>query len=86
MKGTSRVTVSLPTQLLEAVDERLIKGDEGRSALIRRLLEDALRREAEERVDSERFIRAYREQPQTEEELGWAEQATREWWLEHPWK
>lgn len=85
MKRTSRVTVSLPTQLLEAVDRTLLKGEENRSALVRRLLEEALR-EAKEQEDIDRFIRAYREQPQTEEELGWAEQATLEWWLEHPWK
>ena len=85
MRGTSRVTISLPTPLLEAVNSTLLKGEENRSALVRRLLEEALR-EAKEQADIDRFIRAYKEQPQTEDELGWAEQATLEYWLEHPWR
>lgn len=77
--------MSVPTQLLEAVDRKLLKGEDSRSALVRRLLEQALK-EAEERENVEEWVRSYREHPQTEEEYGWAEQATLEWMAEHPWK
>lgn len=66
----SRVTVSLPTTLLEAADGELAEEDESRSSMIRRLIEAALK-EAKERKDVERYVRAYTEQPQTEEEIGW---------------
>jgi metal-responsive CopG/Arc/MetJ family transcriptional regulator len=81
----SRFTISVPAELLEAVDQQLIKGDETRSALIRHLLEAALR-EAEEREDVERYVRGYREQPQTEEELGWSDSAGLQHLAELPWK
>ena len=84
MQGTSRITISLPTGLLEAVDNEL-KGEESRSAAIRRLLEDALRKSQEQR-EIERYIRGYREDPQTEAELGWSDVATCEHLSELPWK
>lgn len=72
MKGTARFTVSVPADLLEAVDEKLVKEDEGRSALVRRLLEQALR-EMQVAEDMARWIRGYEEHPQTEEEYGWVD-------------
>lgn len=67
-----RVTVTLPAPLLDAVDNRLAQPDETRSAVIQRLVRKALR-EAQERQDVERWRQAYLEQPQTEEELIWAD-------------
>ncbi|MGH2460519.1 MAG: hypothetical protein ACRDIY_16820 [Chloroflexota bacterium] len=84
MNRMTRMTVSVPTSLLEEVDRRLVKGDEGRSAVIRRLLEVALRA-IEEREDVERFVRGYRERPQTEEEFGWSDAAARDGIAELPW-
>ncbi len=49
-----------------------MRHEESRSALFRRLLEEALR-EAEERRNVERYVLGYREQPQTEGEFGWSE-------------
>ena len=83
--GTTRFTISLPTSLLEAVDRRLVRDGESRSAVVRRLLEEALR-EAQERADVERYIRGYRETPQTEAELGWSDLAAREHLAELPWQ
>jgi metal-responsive CopG/Arc/MetJ family transcriptional regulator len=80
----SRVTVSLPTELLDAVDQKLVKENETRSALIRRLLERALR-ETEERREIERYVQGYLEQPQTEAEVAWSEETLQN--LEElPWK
>lgn len=83
MKGMSRVTVSVPAALLEAVDRKLIRGEDSRSAVVRRLLEEALR-QAQEQEDVERYLQGYRENPQTEEEFGWSDHATRERLVELP--
>jgi len=63
----SRVTVSLPTELLQAVDAKLARPDETRSAVFRRLVEEALR-EAEEVADVARWVSAYRKQPLSDDE------------------
>ena len=85
MSTVTRFTISVPNELLEAVDNKLIRGDESRSAAVRRLLEDAVR-EAEEQEEIDRYIRGYREYPQTEEEFGWVDRAGRELLAEHPWQ
>lgn len=64
-----RVTISLPTDLLEGVDNQLAQPDETRSAVIRRLIEQALR-DARQRDDVEAWVRSYRERPQAEEDDG----------------
>ena len=74
----------MPAQLLVAVDQTLVR-DENRSALVRRLLERALR-EAEEQQEIERYVRGYREQPQTEEELGWSDPLAVAALAELPWE
>jgi metal-responsive CopG/Arc/MetJ family transcriptional regulator len=90
---TRRITVSLPADLLRALDEKLVNGAGTRGAVIRRLIEDALRereardrRAAEERALDEHFARAYREQPETEEEFGWHDPAVRRYATEEPWE
>lgn len=85
MDRVSRLTISVPTKLLEAADRRLLQEGEARDALICRLLEAALRK-VEERADIERYVRGYLEQPQTEDELGWSDQAAVEHFAALPWK
>ena len=84
MGGLSRFTVSVPTVLMEAVDKELIKGNRSRSALIRRLLEEALR-QAQEREEVKRYIQGYQEQPQTAEEFDWSDKAAAEGLGRHSW-
>jgi metal-responsive CopG/Arc/MetJ family transcriptional regulator len=84
MKAMTRVTIRVPSELLEAIDRKLARDEEPRSAVIRRVLEAAVR-DAEARQDDERYIQAYREQPQTEEEFGWADQVACEQLAELPW-
>lgn len=43
MKGTAQITVTVPSELLEAVDRERAQGNESRGAVVRRLLETALR-------------------------------------------
>lgn len=83
-RRASRFTVTIPAEMLEALDQKLTREEDTRSAVIRRLVEDALR-EVDEREDVERWIRSYREHPQTEEEFGWSDQATFAALAELPW-
>ena len=92
--NSSRITVTLPAELVRALDEHLVNGEGTRSAIIRRLLEQELRareererREREEREQVEQFIRAWKEQPETEEEFGWlTHPKTLEHLKEAPWE
>lgn len=91
--GSSRITVTLPAELVRALDERLVDGEGDRSAVIRRLLEQELhtreereRREQEERDLVERYVRGWREHPQTEDEFGWSDRVVAEAWAEDPWE
>lgn len=85
MGETSRLTISLPADLLEAMDHKLMRKDESRSALVRRLLEGALR-EVEEQEKIETYVRSYLDDPQTEEEFGWSDDVTRRHMADLPWK
>ena len=85
MSAVTRFTVSVPRSLLRALDEQLVKNGESRSAVVRRLLEEALRAERE-RDDIERYVHGYREDPQTEDELGWSDRAAAEHLAELPWE
>jgi hypothetical protein len=82
---TSRLTISLPTGLLEVVDQKLVQPSESRSAVIRRLLEGALR-DLEEQEDLLRWTRGYEEDPQTNEELGWVDQVSGQALAHEPWE
>lgn len=91
--ASSTITVSLPAELIQALDERLVNGDGNRSAVIRRLIEQELRtreerdrRKQEERELVEQYVRGWREQPQTEEEFGWSDRVVAEAWAEDPWE
>ncbi len=73
-KDVSRITVTLPSELVRALDERLVDGEGNRSAVVRRLIERELqarderaRRDQEERELVEQYVRGWREQPQTED-------------------
>ena len=81
----SRVNISLPAELANEIDRKLASQGESRSAVIRRLVEAALR-EAEKRAADERYIQAYQEQPQTEEELSWADVSVLTCPAELPWE
>lgn len=80
----TRFTISVPISLLEALDERLTGDGESRSAVIRRLLEEALRR-TEVRAAVAQYIEGYRAQPQTEAEFGWSDEAAHQHLAEVPW-
>ncbi len=57
---------------------------ESRSAVVRRVLEDALR-DIEEQEQIEQYVQGYREQPQTEDEFGWSDRGTADRLAEASW-
>jgi len=68
----AKIAISLPEEMLQAVEkERLAKG-ESRSEFFRRAVEQLLRRELEREWD-EQYVRAYLENPETAEELAWGQ-------------
>ncbi len=68
----AKIAISLPDEVLEAVEkERLAKG-ESRSQFFRRAAEQQLRRERD-REDIEQYIRGYQQYPETKEEIAPAE-------------
>lgn len=90
---TTRVTITLPTTLVRELDERLVDGDTDRGTAIRRLIDAALHdlavrehRKRQEQEEREQYVRAWREQPQTEEEFGWSDRAVSEAMAEEPWE
>ena len=65
---STKLSVSLPSELLERVDQILARPGEGRSALIARVLAQAVRVAEEAEIDAA-YDRAYRVHPVTPEDL-----------------
>lgn len=85
MNKTVKIAISLPPQLLEDAErERKVCG-ESRSEFVRKALEARLQA-ARERADVERYVKAYRDQPETEEEIAWLHQASLAALAQEPWE
>jgi Arc/MetJ-type ribon-helix-helix transcriptional regulator len=84
MSKLTRITITVPNELLDAADAKLNKGEASRSALIRRIIEDALR-EAVQREKVEQYVRGYCEDPPTDDEFGWQDELAVEALKELPW-
>jgi metal-responsive CopG/Arc/MetJ family transcriptional regulator len=82
---TARLTISLPNDLVAALDRQIIRDGESRSAAIRRLIETAIRHEHEQ-AEIDRYIRGYEQAPQTEDEFGWLDSVAPEAMSELPWE
>ncbi len=81
----AKIAISLPDEVLEAVEKaRLAKG-ESRSQFFRRAVEEHLRRQRD-REDIEQYIRGYLENPETEEEIALLESTLGYVMAEHPWE
>lgn len=64
---TAKIAISLPKDLLKAIEkERLARG-ESRSEFLRHAVEDMLRRKKEKEL-SQQYIRGYQRFPETEDE------------------
>lgn len=84
MNKCTKVAISLPEHVLEAIEnERKVSG-ESRSELFRRAVEMLLhRRQEEEHI--KQYLRGYQQMPETKEEIAAADQAAVSILLEEPW-
>jgi len=83
MNRTVKVAISLPADLLDAVERRRLDRGTSRSEFFREAL--IARLSSDDATDSERYIAAYRANPETEEELAEADVALAELASE-PWQ
>ena len=67
MRGTTGVSVVLPSELLARADRVLARLGEGRSSLLARVLDEAVRAAEEAEIEAE-YERGYRKHPITSEE------------------
>ena len=85
MPKVAKVAVSLPEEMLAAVEEERRASGESRSQFFRRALETLLRLQHERQL-SERYIRAYEQMPETKEEIEGARRAASDIMAQEPWE
>ena len=68
MPKTAKIAISLPVEVLSAVERVRKKSGETRSELFRRAVAILLRQQREREM-SERYVRAYEQMPETGEEV-----------------
>jgi len=84
MPKTSKIAISLPEELLAAVEREREESGESRSQIFRRAV-DLLLRQRKEREMSEQYIHGYQQMPETEEEVTAARRAASAILAEEPW-
>ncbi len=85
MTKTSKIAISLPEEVLKAVEREREGSGESRSQIFRRAVE-LLLRQRKEREMSEQYIRAYQQVPETEEEIAAARRSASAVLSEEPWQ
>jgi metal-responsive CopG/Arc/MetJ family transcriptional regulator len=85
MPRIAKIAISLPQEVLNAVEKEREGSGESRSQLFRRAVE-LLLRQRKEREMSERYIRAYQQVPETEEDVTAARRAASSLLAEEPWQ
>jgi metal-responsive CopG/Arc/MetJ family transcriptional regulator len=68
MPKTTKIAISLPNEMLTDVEQERRESGESRSEFFRRAVEALLRRSREQDM-TERYIRAYQQNPETKEEI-----------------
>jgi len=84
MPKTSKIAISLPEEVLNAVEKEREESGESRSQLFRRAVE-LLLLQRQEREMSERYVLAYQQLPETREEVDAARRAASTILAEEPW-
>lgn len=84
MSKTSKIAISLPEDVLCAVEEKRGESGESRSQFFRRAVE-ALLKQQKERDEIERYINAYSENPETKQEIEAARHAASTILAGEPW-
>ena len=84
MPKTSKIAISLPEEVLNAVERERGESGESRSEIFRRAV-DLLLRQRKEKEMSEQYIRAYQQMPDTKEEVTAARHSASTILAEGPW-
>ena len=84
MPKTSKVAISLPEEVLTAVEREREESGESRSQIFRRAVELLLRHRKEKEM-SDQYIRAYQQMPETKEEVTAARHSASTILAEEPW-
>jgi metal-responsive CopG/Arc/MetJ family transcriptional regulator len=84
MSKTSKIAISLPEDVLAAVEKEREESGESRSEIFRRAIR-LLLRQRKEREISERYIHAYQRMPDTAEEVNAARRSASTILAEEPW-
>lgn len=85
MPKASKIAISLPEEMLAAVERQREGSGENRSQIFRRAVELLLQQQREREM-SEQYIRAYQQAPETQEEVAAARRAASTILAEEPWK
>jgi len=85
MPKTSKIAISLPEEVLTAVEREREESGESRSQIFRRAV-DLLLRQRKEQEMSEKYIRAYQHLPETKEEVTAARRSASTILSEEPWQ
>ena len=85
MSKTAKITISLPEEVLTAVERERKGSGESRSQIFRRAVELLLQQQ-KEREMSEQYIRAYQQTPETSEEVAAARRAASTILTGEPWQ
>ena len=84
MRKTTKIAISLPEEMLDAVEREREESGESRSQFFRRAVELLFHRKREQEM-SEQYIRAYQRTPETREEVAATRQAASTILAEEPW-
>jgi metal-responsive CopG/Arc/MetJ family transcriptional regulator len=85
MSKTAKIAISLPEEVLAAVEEEREDSGESRSQFFRRAAEMMLRRRREQEL-TQQYIRAYKKTPESKEEIEAAWEASSAILGEEPWE
>jgi len=84
MPKTAKVAISLPEDLLAAVEQQRIANRESRSQFFYRAAEALLKRERQQRA-IEQYLRGYQQMPETKDDIDAARHAAGHILAEEPW-
>jgi metal-responsive CopG/Arc/MetJ family transcriptional regulator len=85
MSKTTKIAISLPEEMLTALEKQREGSGESRSQIFRRAVELLLQQQREKEM-SEQYINAYQQTPETSEEVAAARRAASTILAEEPWQ
>ena len=85
MSRSVKVTISLPSDMLDQIERKRLERNETRSEFLRAAVEQTFR-ERREQGNRERYISGYQELPESDEEIAAAERLSRLALTAEPWE